>query len=579
MARIIRFPLKMKNGAEIRTLDELKENFDLESVLGYFTDGKLATWLADRYYDEKAAAVSALSADMTDLNAKLCEILEVEYKAEGDEFNLEKIQRNNEKYKILCTITSDREILDNTDIVAMNQEELYGILDESPKTIYLYGDKFSIPFGAKNVQYIGINMPLVILENDKGVDIYEEAGIKFKNVKYESTINPYVTIGEKLFLEGKFEEAFPLIEQAANNSNPRAMYIINCYYKDGYNVVKIDLNERKQWAQKAYSYKEPLSMYLYASLCIENSSEEQNRIYSLVFSEIKRMAESNDILAQAILGEMYDYGYGVEQSKDSALEWYRKAADHNYAYAQGSLGYMYDSGQGVEQDKKIAFEWYKKSADLGNAYGQGNLGCMYENGWGVDKDYGLAEEWYLRAAEQAQLYAIKKLAYMYRKIDNTNIYDRQEVIQNIGRYHGKICDIDPDKERTCSWFFTSRFRDEALNWFCKGAELGDLTCKVEAGLVLCDTELSREKVLKAIEWLKDAVDYEPVRVCEKLGFIYQYGIHEGRSGNKPFLIEPDSSMAIDYYTKGANAGSSLCRRRIDYMNKPAKKSIFKKISW
>ena len=49
MARKIRFPLKMKNGAEVRTLDELKENFDLESVLGYFADGKLSTWLADRY--------------------------------------------------------------------------------------------------------------------------------------------------------------------------------------------------------------------------------------------------------------------------------------------------------------------------------------------------------------------------------------------------------------------------------------------------------------------------------------------------------------------------------------------------
>ena len=34
MARKIRFPIKMKNGAEVRTLDELKENFDLESVLG-----------------------------------------------------------------------------------------------------------------------------------------------------------------------------------------------------------------------------------------------------------------------------------------------------------------------------------------------------------------------------------------------------------------------------------------------------------------------------------------------------------------------------------------------------------------
>ena len=194
MARIIRFPLKMKNGAEIRTLDELKENFDLESVLGYFTDGKLATWLADRYYDEKAAAVSALSADMTDLNAKLCEILEVEYKAEGDEFNLEKIQRNNEKYKILCTITSDREILDNTDIVAMNQDDLYDILDEDTEKIYLYGEKFEIPFGRKSICYIGINNPLVIIDNTKFADDFDEAGIKFKNVTFE---------------EGAFEYRYP----------------------------------------------------------------------------------------------------------------------------------------------------------------------------------------------------------------------------------------------------------------------------------------------------------------------------------------------------------------------------------
>ena len=194
MARIIRFPLKMKNGAEIRTLDELKENFDLESVLGYFTDGKLATWLADRYYDEKAAAVSALSADMPDLNAKLCEILEVEYKAEVDITNIDKIQRNNEKYKILCTITSDREILDNTDIVAMNQDDLYDILDEETEKIYLYGEKFEIPFERKNINYIGINNPLVIIDKTKYVDDFDEAGIKFKNVTFE---------------EGAFEYRYP----------------------------------------------------------------------------------------------------------------------------------------------------------------------------------------------------------------------------------------------------------------------------------------------------------------------------------------------------------------------------------
>lgn len=36
------FALKMK-GVEIRTLDELRNNFDLEDVVGYFKTGELLT--------------------------------------------------------------------------------------------------------------------------------------------------------------------------------------------------------------------------------------------------------------------------------------------------------------------------------------------------------------------------------------------------------------------------------------------------------------------------------------------------------------------------------------------------------
>lgn len=154
MARVIRFPLKMKNGAEVRTLEELKENFDLESVLGYFTDGKLRTWLADRYYDDKANEISILSADMPDLKVKLCEILEVEYQADTDETDLELIQQRNEKLKILGAVAVDKDILNNIDLVAMNQDELYDILDEGTDKVYLYGEKFEISFGKKNISYI-----------------------------------------------------------------------------------------------------------------------------------------------------------------------------------------------------------------------------------------------------------------------------------------------------------------------------------------------------------------------------------------------------------------------------------------
>ena len=61
MAKKIRFPLKI-NGADVRTIEELRENFDLEGVLGYFANGKLVIWLRDRYYNGEADAIENLSS-------------------------------------------------------------------------------------------------------------------------------------------------------------------------------------------------------------------------------------------------------------------------------------------------------------------------------------------------------------------------------------------------------------------------------------------------------------------------------------------------------------------------------------
>ena len=51
MAKKIKFALEMKDGAKVRTLEELQEHFDLKTIIGYFLDGKLQKWLEDRYYD------------------------------------------------------------------------------------------------------------------------------------------------------------------------------------------------------------------------------------------------------------------------------------------------------------------------------------------------------------------------------------------------------------------------------------------------------------------------------------------------------------------------------------------------
>ncbi|MBR3447792.1 MAG: hypothetical protein IKH27_08315 [Oscillospiraceae bacterium] len=167
MAKIIRFRLQMKDGTAVRTLEELQEHFDLESVLGSFADGKLKTWLANQYYDELAEKVAALTADAPDLNAKLCEILGVKYSPEADNTDFEALQRRNEKLRVLREVTDDQQILDNVDAVAFDQDELNEILDDAPAVIYLYGEEFSIPYVKENISYIGISNCKVVLENDR----------------------------------------------------------------------------------------------------------------------------------------------------------------------------------------------------------------------------------------------------------------------------------------------------------------------------------------------------------------------------------------------------------------------------
>lgn len=161
MAKKIRFPLAMADGVQIRTLDELKEHFDLEAVLEYYKSGKLLTWLQDRYLETEAEAIQALDEHSTDLPAELCKIFDVEY--HGDPIDVDEIARRQERLKQLRTYTDEKDFIDHIDQVAFSQEELADLLDDGQKQIYLCGEKFSIPLSQHGVHYIGINSPKVSL--------------------------------------------------------------------------------------------------------------------------------------------------------------------------------------------------------------------------------------------------------------------------------------------------------------------------------------------------------------------------------------------------------------------------------
>ena len=99
------------------------------------------------------------------------------------------------------------------------------------------------------------------------------------------------------------------------------------------------------------------------------------------------------------LGLFYQQGYGVEQSKKIAADYYKEAADQGHAKAQCNLGVFY-IGDGLEKNFEEAAHYFKLSADQGNLIALCNLAKCYEKGVGVEKSLDTAFKLYSSAADK-----------------------------------------------------------------------------------------------------------------------------------------------------------------------------------
>ena len=99
-------------------------------------------------------------------------------------------------------------------------------------------------------------------------------------------------------------------------------------------------------------------------------------------------------------GVQFFYGEGVEQSYETAVEWWVKAAEGNNVHALFNLGTMYDQGKGVAQNYTQAMQLYERAAEQGHANSQFNLGNLYHFGRGVEASDETAAVLYEKAAQQ-----------------------------------------------------------------------------------------------------------------------------------------------------------------------------------
>lgn len=171
----------------IKSLKDLRENFDKETCLQAFKDGTLERWLRQHYYEQEADEIQWIQPEDSNCFRKLCKILELNF-IQCMELSKEELAAIEAKREKISQYTSDEKILASIHLVAMNQEELAALLDADENEIYLCNESFSIPICKSGISYTGFGN--VTVEHPFTKEQYQKAGITVNNITLPENINP-----------------------------------------------------------------------------------------------------------------------------------------------------------------------------------------------------------------------------------------------------------------------------------------------------------------------------------------------------------------------------------------------------
>jgi TPR repeat protein len=238
------------------------------------------------------------------------------------------------------------------------------------------------------------------------------------------------------------------------------------------------------------------------------------------------------------LGQLYQYGNGVELDYLKAYRFYKKAeglghiethkilnitlkprtissvnieknfiepssqeyhdsllmckcvAEHGDTEVQLQVGFSYehdDSGPNYDE----AYKWYMMAAKSSHKEAMYYLGLLYEKGLGFSQDYQKANELYEWANQQSSEDALYRLGILY--------------------HHGKGVEADSEK---------------AIKYYKCAAEQGNPQYQYELGRLYEDGELAQKNLLEALKWYTKAYlqGYNDVR--QRLYDMYEHELYE-----------------------------------------------------
>lgn len=356
------------------------------------------------------------------------------------------------------------------------------------------------------------------------------------------------------------EKAFEILSIESKSGNILATYDIGKLYDS----QMLKSNDGDTLSQQYYS----------------KAFEDFHKLLSIVsMSDDKRDNWTKSYLNYRI-GKMYEYGLGVTQDYNSAIEHY-KLSENKYAYF--ALGNIYNYGSGVETDYAKAFDYYMRSLSSkgGMPFASYAVGQAYELGQGVEKDLSSAHDFYAEALTGLEKVFTKnhddnisyKIGMMYLNGKGTDIdlecaekylllsadsnnYKAQYML-------GKLYQSDNKKDL-----------QKAENVLIKGAENAqDKTglCEYSLGKLY----LAQEKFTDAAAYLERSAAKDNYFAAYALGKLYQEQFNDNTQAEK-YLIQAadhkDDTMGIAAYRLGKLYLSENNRRKaLQYFTNAADK--------
>lgn len=187
----------------------------------------------------------------------------------------------------------------------------------------------------------------------------------------------------------------------------------------------------------------------------------------------ERAAVQGNVVAQKMLGDLYEQGRGVSENLKVSADWRTKAALRGNTEAQVNLGRMYLVGAGVKKDTQKAEYWLHRAAIEGNSEAQFLLGKMYKLRQSTDREHALAGNLLAGAASQGFGTANEFLKFM----ENA----RYKVSELFHQHPADIHELAEDGDAESQYRLATRYesghgepRDnaKALYWFKRAAENG-----------------------------------------------------------------------------------------------------------